>query len=322
MPSLGWLSLAIVVAYGCAAIAPLLRCSVRGGIFVSWCFVPIVLVCPLLIPSANIGLRAASAFASGDIAFKMVDYFRQWGQVEQRIALRDYYGFLIPFPILSVVYPDHKRRLRRKDVRWPNVLRIVGGIAGIATAILALTVLHKIALVRSIFALNQAAMLLTFVVAIESLSRVLYGLERLAGYDTTPIVRNAYLSRNVSEFWRRYNYRVHDWLYRNVFQPAGGRRAPIRCMLLVFVMSGLFHEAMFAIATSRLTGYQLAFFSIQGPAAIASGRIDRLARGNGLLAKVLAHAVTIVFLAVTSVLFFDGVSKVFPFIYAGQSPLP
>jgi D-alanyl-lipoteichoic acid acyltransferase DltB (MBOAT superfamily) len=175
---------------------------------------------------------------------------------------------------------------------------------------------------RSSFALNHAAMLPTFVLAIESLSRALCGLERLAGFDTTPIIRNAYLSRTVSEFWRRYNDRMHDWFYRNVFRATGGRRAPVRALLLVFLVSGLLHEVAFALATSRLTGYQLAFFAIQGPAALASGRLERLARRGGIAGKITAHGATIVFIAVTSVLFFDGMSKIFPFVYVSRSPLP
>ena len=65
-----------------------------------------------------------------------------------------------------------------------------------------------------------------------------------------------------------------------------------------------------------------AFFTIQGPAALASGRLERLARRGGIAGKITAHGATILFVAVTSVLFFDGVSKIFPFIYASQSPLP
>lgn len=324
MKNVGWLFLAILVAYGCAVAAPLLRTLLRGrvGAFVGWCFVPIILLCPLLIPSANVGLRAASAFASGEIIFKVVEYFRHWGNGKRCMSLRDYYRFLIPFPVLSAVYPDHKRRLLRPQAPWPQVLRLFGGIIGITIALQAIQALSRISLVRSSFALNHAVMLLTFVLAIESLSRALCGLERLAGFDTTPIIRNAYLSRTVSEFWRRYNYRIHDWFYRNVFQPAGGRRAPVRSLLLVFLVSGVFHEAAFALATSRLTGYQFAFFAIQGPAALASGRLERLARQGGIAGKVTAHGATILFIAVTSVLFFDGVSKIFPFIYASRSPLP
>ena len=319
-----WLILAILVAYGFAAVAPLPRYLLRGrvGAFVGWSFVPIVLACPLLIPSANVGLRAASAFASGDITFKLVEYARHWGHVDRRMVLREYYRFLVPFPVLSAVYPDHKRRLLRPESPWPQVLRVFVGVAGVTVALLAIGALSRIALVRSSFALNHAVMLPTFVLAIESLSRALCGLERLAGFDTTPVIRNAYLSRTVSQIWRRYNYRVHDWLYRNVFLATGGRRAPVRSVLLVFLVSGLFHEAMFALATSRLTGYQLAFFAIQGPAALASGRLERLARRGGVAGKVAAHGATLLFLAATSVLFFDGVDKVFPFVYVSRSPLP
>jgi MBOAT membrane-bound O-acyltransferase family protein len=324
MKNAGWLFLAILIAYGCAVVAPLLRYRLRGrvGAFVGWCFVPIILVCPLLIPSANVGLRAASVFPLADTTCKMVEYFRHWGNVERSIVLRDYCRFLIPFPVFSSVYPDHKRRLLRPESPWPQVLRLFGGIVGITIALQAIRTLSRFALVRSSFALNHAAMLLTFVLAVESLSRALCGLERLAGFDTTPIIRNVYLSRTVSEFWRRYNYRIHDFFYRNVFQATGGRRAPVRSMLLVFLVSGLFHELAFALATSRLTGYQFAFFTIQGPAALASGRLERLARRGGIAGKITAHGATILFVAVTSVLFFDGVSKIFPFVYASQSPLP
>jgi hypothetical protein len=324
MKNVGWLFLAILMAYGCAVVAPLLRYRLQGrvGAFAGWCFVPIILVCPLFIPSANVGLRAASAFASVDIAFKMLEYFRHRDNVERSMVLRDYYRFLIPFPVLSAVYPDHKRRLLRPESPWPQLLRLFGGIVGFTIALQAIRALSGIALLRSSFALNHAVMLLIFVLGIESLSRGLCGLERLAGFDTTPLIRNAYLSRTVSEFWRRYNYRIHDWLYRNVFQATGGRRAPVRSALLVFLVSGLLHEVTFALATSRLTGYQFAFFTIQGPAALASGRLERLARRGGIAGKITAHGATILFVAATSVLFFDGVSKIFPFVYASQSPLP
>jgi len=324
MKNLGWLFLAIFIAYSCAVVAALSRYRLRGrlGAFVGWCFVPIILLCPMVIPSANLTLRAASAFLSGDIAFKIVDYFRHWGYVERPFVLRDYYRFLIPFPALSTVYPDHKRRRSRPESPWPRLLRLFGGIVGCSIAVLTLKAISSNTLIRSSFALNHMVMLLSFVLAIESLSRAVCGLERLAGFDTSPIIRNAYLSRTVSEFWRRYNYRVHDWLLRNVFQPTGGRRSPIRSMMLVFIVSGLFHEVMFALATSRLTGYQFAFFTIQAPAVLASGHLERLARTGGIAGKITAHGATILFMATTSVLFFEGVGRIFPFIYACRSPLP
>jgi hypothetical protein len=220
------------------------------------------------------------------------------------------------------VYPDHKRRLPRPDRPWPHVLRILGGSASIAAGVVLVRSVSTTVVVQSSPALDHAVRVLVFVPVIESVSRVLYGVERLAGFGTSPIVRNAFLSRTVSEFWQRYNYRLHDWLYRNVFRAAGGQRAPVRSVLLVFVFSGLFHEAAFALATWRVTGYQFAFFAIQGPAALASRHLERLARRGGVAGRVTAHGATVLFLSVTSVLFFHGVSEVFPSVLVNGSPLP
>lgn len=323
MNSAGSLLLALAVAYGCALVAPLLRLASRRkpAVLAAWCLVPLVLACPLLIPSANVGLRAASAVISGDIVFKMADTFRRWDRLDRRTVLGNYYSLLIPFPAFAVLDPDHRRRLRHPENPWPHVLRVAVGTAGVLGAVLALRALSNTVPIRSSFALDHATMLLAFVVGIESLSRALYGLEHLAGFDTTPIIRNIYLSRTVAEFWQRYNHRIHDWLDRNVFRPTSGRHAPARSVVLVFLVSGVFHELMFGIATSRFTGYQLAFFTLQAPAVLASGRLERLARRGGLAGKTVAHGTAILFLAVTSVLFFDGVARVFPFIYASGSPL-
>jgi hypothetical protein len=282
--------------------------------------VPAVLACPLLIPSENVALRAAAACVSGDLALKMVDFSRHRGR--DGPALGEYVRFLVPFPVFAVVYPDHRRRLARPDRPWPHALRILGGLAGVASGWLLAGAKRGVSPFRSSFPLDHAAMLVLFVLTIESLSQVLYGLERLAGYDVSPIIRRAFLSRSVSEFWRRYNGRVHDWLHRNVFRASGGGRHPARGVVLVFLVSGLFHEVMFDLATSKITGYQLAFFLIQAPPALASRWLERLARRRGIAGRVVAHGLTILFLSAASLLFFRGVSDIFPFIYASRPPLP
>ncbi|MGE3819597.1 MAG: MBOAT family O-acyltransferase [Isosphaeraceae bacterium] len=324
MSPVGWLLAAVAVAYGCAALAPILRLRAPGvvAIWAVWCLVPLILACPLLIPAGNVGLRAVSATVSGDLAFKIVDYFRRWDRFDRSDRLRNYHRLLIPFPVFAVIHPDHRRRFPRQRPVWPDVLRLGLGVVGFVAAILTLNTLTSGARMRSNFTLNHLATLITFIVAIESVSRAFHGLERLAGFDTTPIIRNAYRSRTVSEFWRRYNARIHDWLYRNVFLTTGGRHAPARSVVMVFLVSGALHELMFGIATSRFTGYQFAFFALQAPAALASGRLERLARQGGITGQIVAHGSTILFMAVTSVLFFDGVRRVFPFIHASESPLP
>jgi hypothetical protein len=125
MNDIGRVFLAFAIAYGCAVVAPLLRYRLRGrvGAWVAACFIPLILACPVVIPPAHVGLRALSAFASGDITFRMVDYFRHWGTVERGIVLREYYRFLIPFPVLSAVYSLGGREipttLHRLHGCWP-----------------------------------------------------------------------------------------------------------------------------------------------------------------------------------------------------------
>jgi hypothetical protein len=77
-------------------------------------------------------------------------------------------------------------------------------------------------------------------------------------------------------------------------------------------VGGLFHEVTLALATSRPTGYQFAFFTIQGPAALASGRLERLAWPGVIAGRITAHGAAIVLLAITSVLFFDVSARSFP----------
>jgi len=269
-----------------------------------------------------VGLRAASAFASTDIAFKIVDFLRQHSGAWDRGVACEYCRFLIPFPVLAIVYPDHMRRLARPDLPGRHVVRILGGTAVVVAGIVVVRTLSGIAVVRSSPPLDHVVRLLVFVPTIEAISRVLDGIERLAGYETRPIIRNAFRARTVAEFWRRYNYRMHDWYDRNVFRPSDGRHAPARGVALVFLVSGLHHELMFGIATSEFTGYQFAFFLLQAPAVMASGRLERWARRGGIAGKVAAHGATILFMAATSVLFFHGVAVVFPSILANGSPLP
>lgn len=316
MEKLPWLLLAIAAAVACTMAVPL---GWRGRFArpLAWCAAAAALACPLIVPAEFVKLRAISAVVSLDFAFKIVDYFRLCGTPRREFSWRDYARFLVPFPVFAIVYPDLKRRLPRPENPLPHVLRVVLGTAGLVAGLGLLRVYEAIPVLRSNFALDHLAMLVAFVLAIESISRVLLGLEHLAGFDTRPIIRDAFLSRTVAEFWTRYNTRVHDWFFRNIFRTIGGRRRPVRAVWLVFLISGLFHELMFGIATSVFDGTQLAFFLLQAPATLASGWLYRLAR-RSLAGKIAAHAFTLLFLAVTSVLFFHGVRRVFPFIYAGR----
>lgn len=318
-----WFVVAILSAYGCATLAYVLwfssqRRTIRIIALAVVSTIPCVM---LVIPAERIQLRALFAFLAIDLVFKFIDLARGPADDQARVGPHRYLCLLAPFPILAIVHAKHRQRLINKDMIMPHLIRICVGIVGIITALLLLDRVSSIPIVRTNFAVNHLMMLILFVLAVESLSRVCWSLERMAGFDTRPIVQNSFASVTVLEFWRRHNHRVHDWLFTHIYPAAGGGKHPFRSVLLVFLFSGIFHEVMFALATSEWNGYQLIFFTVQGPASIGSWYLNRLTRRWGFVGRLIMHGSTLMFLAITSVWFFYGVSRVFPFIYASPSPL-
>jgi hypothetical protein len=316
--------LAITTAYGCALVAGLLlrwpggfaRGAAAGA-------VPLILATPLLIPPERVKGRALAAFVATDLMFRMVDFLRYRRRHKAaQVSLRDYTRFLIPFPILLVVFSRREQARRGVTLRRPDWPRILGGAALFAGAFLLLDLAQDCPIMRSSFLLDHVVKVLIYLVAIEALAQSLWGLERLAGYNTSPVIQFAFLSRSPAEFWRRYNTRIHAWLYYNAFVPVGGLRAPVRGICLTMLVSGILHELMFAIATSRVDGYQLTFFLLQIPGILASPGLERLARHAGLGGKAVAHGLTIFWMTATSVFFFHGMNRIFPFIYASEPWLP
>jgi len=263
------------------------------------------------------------AFVCIELMFKMLDYSRQ-----QRRPLAgfdpfvDYLRFLIPFPVLSVNFCQWERRLPADHPWKPEIIRALLGAGLFATGFFLVEFASEIRAIRSCFLLDHAIKLMIFAVTIEALSTMLYGIERLASFETTSVIHNACLSRTVAEFWCRYNTRVHTWFDRNVFRRVGGRRAPVRGVLVTFFLSGLLHELGFGIATSRFDGYQFAFFMLQAPAVLVSRPLHRLATPTGIVGSVFSRFITIAWMFFTSMFFFHGVNRVFPFFYASEPWLP
>ena len=317
--------LAVSVAYFvAAALYPVLHWQSSRAVAWKMFVAATVLACPLLIPAERIVGRAFAALVCGDLFFRLTDLTRQVRRAGTRLATwQDYAWFLIPFPALLVVY-GAKERLGSPSIAIAiaALARIaVGGAVFLAALALTLAATHNAVLCGS-FWLDHTVKVAIFAVAIESLAQALAGLERLAGFKTRPIVDGAILSRTPAEFWSRFNNRVHDWLYLNVFLPSGGMRAPFRGLIAVFLVSALFHELIFGIATSRLDGYQATFFLLQVPAVMLSRGLERLSKAWGIAGQIIARGLTILWMGATSVFFFHGVDRVFPFVYASEPWLP
>ena len=117
-----------------------------------------------------------------------------------------------------------------------------------------------------------------------------------------------WMATTPAEFWRRWNRPAQSFYEEHVFRRCGGIRRPVRATLATFLVSGLVHEFVFGIATGRPQGVQLAFFLIQGIAALATARW----KPRGAM-RYVGQGMTISFNLLTSILFFESVNEVVPF---------
>lgn len=73
------------------------------------------------------------------------------------------------------------------------------------------------------------------------------GVAALLGIELVVNFREPHLSRNITEFWRRWHISLSDWLRDYVYVPLGGnRRGPIRTLtnlMLTMLLGGLWHGA-------------------------------------------------------------------------------
>lgn len=70
------------------------------------------------------------------------------------------------------------------------------------------------------------------------------GLGQIMGFDFPDNFHNPYLSRSMTEFWRRWHMTLGGWFREYVYIPLGGNRShPYRNLFLVWMLTGLWHGA-------------------------------------------------------------------------------
>ena len=73
------------------------------------------------------------------------------------------------------------------------------------------------------------------------------GVSRLFGIELVVNFKQPYLSRNITEFWRRWHISLSDWLRDYLYIPLGGNRgglvSTLRNLMLTMLLGGLWHGA-------------------------------------------------------------------------------
>ena len=91
------------------------------------------------------------------------------------------------------------------------------------------------------------------------------GAARVMGYDLMENFRRPYFATSITDFWRRWHISMSTWFHDYVFQPLGGARKgrgrALGNVVIVFVLSGLWHGAAW---TYVLSGLSFATFFLFG----------------------------------------------------------
>lgn len=142
----------------------------------------------------------------------------------------------------------------------------------------------------------------------SGIADVVSGAFMLTGNWIVESFHSPMLARSPRDFWgRRWNMVIHRFAQRHLFMQVGGRRHPMRAMAIIFAASGAMHE-YFIVAVkggwSDYAGWMLAFFCLQGAAAIGQAVFERrTALGRKRLPRPVAVALHFVWISATAPLF-------------------
>ncbi len=109
------------------------------------------------------------------------------------------------------------------------------------------------------------------------------GSSRLLSVELIHNFRQPYLSRNISEFWRRWHISLSQWLRDYLYIPLGGNRSGDLCtyrnLMITMLLGGLWHGASWTfVAWGGLHGLYLAVHRWYRPGAPITNTLPRTPR--------------------------------------------
>lgn len=208
----------------------------------------------------GLGLPIGISFYTFQTMSYTIDVY--WGNVHAQKDIVAFGTFVTLFPQLIagpiVKYKDIDDQLKG---RQENVLQFASGVqtfvCGLAKKVLlannigALWEVYKAADPASLSVLGAWLGILAFAFQIyfdfSGYSDMAIGLGRLFGFEFKINFDYPYISRSITEFWRRWHISLSSWFREYVYIPLGGNRKgklkTYRNILVVWLLTGIWHGA-------------------------------------------------------------------------------
>ncbi len=206
----------------------------------------------------GIALPIGISFYTFQILSYTIDVYR--GDVESQKNLVDFGAYVSMFPQLIagpiVRYSDVARQLKHRTHSVEKAsLGVRRFIIGLAKKVLIANQLGQ--LVELYRSTNQPSVLFAWMYAaafalqiyfdFSGYSDMAIGLGHIFGFDLLENFNYPFISRSISEFWRRWHMSLGGWFRDYVYIPLGGNRVkPLRYVfnvLVVWALTGLWHGA-------------------------------------------------------------------------------
>jgi len=212
----------------------------------------------LSLPLPKVALPIGISFYTFQILSYTIDVYR--GNVESQKSLVDFGAYVSMFPQLIagpiVRYSDVVRQLKSRthsvEKASLGVRRFIVGLAKkvlIANQLGQLVELYRSTTQPSVLFvwMYAAAFALQIYFDFSGYSDMAIGLGHIFGFDLLENFNYPFISRSISEFWRRWHMSLGGWFRDYVYIPLGGNRVkPLRYVfnvLVVWALTGLWHGA-------------------------------------------------------------------------------
>lgn len=217
-------------------------------------------VLPIDIPYRELALPIGISFYTFQTLSYIIDVYR--GNVRVQKNLLDFALYVSMFPQLIagpiVKYADIQRQLHVRKETWGGfgygAQRFIRGLAKkVLIANTAGMVFTKVTAMSASDTSTLTAWIgcaaYTFQIYFDfsGYSDMAIGLGRMFGFRFLENFDHPYISKSITEFWRRWHISLSTWFREYVYIPLGGNRVSVakhvRNILVVWLLTGLWHGA-------------------------------------------------------------------------------
>ncbi|NCB00507.1 MAG: MBOAT family protein, partial [Clostridia bacterium] len=212
------------------------------------------------LPLLNLPLPVGISFYTFQTMSYTIDVYRRNVKVQRNILTLATYVTMFPQLIAGPIvrYETIEQELRKRDISWGHTaLGLRRFIAGLAKKVVIANQMAILADASFNMADGDRGLLMAWLGIIAYAFQIYFdfsgysdmaiGLGHVFGFHFLENFNYPYISRSVTEFWRRWHISLSTWFRDYVYIPLGGNRVSaanwLRNIFIVWALTGLWHGA-------------------------------------------------------------------------------